>query len=363
MKKWLDRIVNKLSILWWVIKYEFAKTRYKVSKPNPTQKDRIAIKFHHTPPYKYLYSFLKGLNHNNVQVFLIPTFAFYWKLDIYGKSILSDCDYTLSFLRPKACFLLVDKVSPNSIYIQFDYLNGMQNPNPEQFTFPLLMHPFVYKENLHHSLLGMNTKKHITLLFCGNCNPYYDTVFAPKYFGVPNRIKTIEFIKERFQTYSPVDASLHTLMKDPIRLAIINSKKNSFGTSGYLKLVGASKFFLALPGYRAPTCHNVYEAIALGSVPIIHKNLLPFYGSLLIENYNCLSYNNLENLAQLLKKLLVDPDLEYAKRVKNLAESWERHIQMKMVISNFQSKLPKLDSVNLFYDSKSLSLYTKEIIS
>ena len=284
----LQKISEGLKILKLVIHYEFPKVKFRI--PKSINKPVLVFHFHKRPPYKYLYNLFLLLAENKTKVCLIPSVSFYKYLDVYGVDLLKNLDYKILLFKPNIGYCFSDTQKEEYGNISCDYLTNMMNLPGNSFVFPLLLHPYIYKNQLHMTFEPQSYSKNIKLFFQGNTGKHYDTVYSNKYFGVSNRPETISFLLKNFNPIQPINVPFNELLQDPVDLLIINSKNNHISEKEYLQLLSSSDFFLALPGFRAPTCHNVYEAIFCGSIPIIHKNLIPFFGGLLKSNQNCLVY-------------------------------------------------------------------------
>jgi hypothetical protein len=78
----------------------------------------------------------------------------------------------------------------------------------------------------------------------------------------------------------------------------------------WLSLIAKSSFFLCLPGTTIPFCHNLTEAMAVLTIPILsYEHQLP---KGLKHGVNCLSYKNNNELIQVIEEAInmTDPQLD-----------------------------------------------------
>ncbi len=319
---------------------------------------QLYFKFRGTPSYKYLYTFFTLLQSQGYKVYLIPSFSFYRRLNVYGKDLLADVSYRLAFSIPKKVCLLTDYTTAQSIQIDYDYLTTVSESDPTTFTFPLLMHPYIYQKGLASSWSRQDNDQSIKILFCGNCSHEYDTEYSQKYFGVPNRHQTLNAINAVQQTTTPLNSTLPKILSDEHNVLLVDSKRNELSTEAYLQLLCASRFFLALPGYGAPTCHNVYEAIFTQSIPLVHRNLLPYYGGLLKDHVNCLVYTNLTHLNHLITQIIADRFRNQEEQWRaNLRQTYSEFLSPEKIIASFTEQKKTIRTLSMFYDLQSLRLF------
>ena len=355
-RKQKTKLLEGWEILKLLILCELPKIRFSTSRA--FNSPALVFHFQNRPSYKYLYNLFALSIENRMAVYLIPSLSFYRYLDVYGKDFLKDLNYKILLFKPKNSNCFSDLNKKGYRKISYDYLSDMAEPKDDTYAFPLLLHPYHYKNQLHQTFDPSPNPKSIKLFFQGNTGQHYDTIYSNKYFGVPNRHETIAFLQKHFSPVQPTNASSRDLLKNPLGLLIINSKNNQIGEREYLQLLSSADYFLALPGFRAPTCHNVYEAVFCESIPIIHENLIPFYGKLLMAHQNCLVYSNLEQLKAIIQDIIDEKVSKQTKLLKsNLIETKQKYLEPSKVLLPLKNHFESIQSITLFYDALSLETY------
>ena len=87
-----------------------------------------------------------------------------------------------------------------------------------------------------------------TIGFIGNDHDSY-TEFPSDFWHMPNRIETI--------------ASLKATYPESVRARTENFEE-------YLEYLHNTRYFICLPGVVMPLCHNLYECLECGCIPIVH---------------------------------------------------------------------------------------------
>src|SRR3990167_5062911 len=81
-----------------------------------------------------------------------------------------------------------------------------------------------------------------------------------------------------------------------------SSEYNTFGASPHIqKELSMFDFFLAPPGVQMPLCHNIIEAIAVGTIPF--TNYYNWFEVPLEDGKNCIAFNDEKELLQRLLDL------------------------------------------------------------
>ena len=85
-------------------------------------------------------------------------------------------------------------------------------------------------------------------------------------FGVLSRLELLNTLRERFP--GRVGQSLQ--QPDCSRpIVLLDSRVHAIAASQWLPTLAAARFFLCCPGGRQPLCHNLIEAMSVGTIPII----------------------------------------------------------------------------------------------
>jgi hypothetical protein len=194
------------------------------------------------------------------------------------------------------------KSSKDVIPIEFNYYN--RNIDDEKRLFiPFGIHPEARLKGLDRQNV-IETKNDSIRIFCaGNLSyPDYNTQTIPSRFSMLNRATAIETIKRYFPE-STSFAPLQILADDfKASICLIDQAKCGLNMESYFRALESSTFIFCPPGVNLPHCHNIYEGMSRGCIPILeYPHLLR---PKLTPNVNCLSFEGSTGLIDTLKYAL-----------------------------------------------------------
>jgi len=115
----------------------------------------------------------------------------------------------------------------------------------------------------------------------------------------------------------------------------------------WLPVLSMFDFFLAPPGVQMPLCHNIIEAIAVGTIPF--TNYYNWFEVPLEDGKNCIAFNDEKELLQGIHRILnMSKD-----QIKEMREN---------VILYYKNYLNPEAFVNRIYDSSSDNIHVSVIL-
>jgi hypothetical protein len=184
-----------------------------------------------------------------------------------------------------------------------------------RFVMPYFMHPHMYQRaNLRLIKRLRSANKDVLVSFAGtSAEEKYKNNFK---FPILDRHTIICEVRNRFSTgiqYITDKAEVTTKIDKPVVLCIVDEPENNtdkyvLPTTDYLILLARSKFFLCPPGFCMPFSHNIIEAMTLGAIPI--TNYSGFFHPPLEHNVNCLAFDDLEGLYNVINRALLMDEAE-----------------------------------------------------
>jgi hypothetical protein len=219
----------------------------------------------------------------------------------------------------------------NDIVLDPDYFDPAP-PTPDTIVLPMSLVDTLYVRGLHAWMPDLD---HLTrrphLFFAGNLDStHYNAEDLETLFGCMPRQRLISIIREAFpgRVRSP-RSEAELLLPDVRDLVIIDRKQYNVPHDRLRPVLAGHDFFLAPPGVIMPLCHNVVEALSVGSIPVLQ------YADLmhppLEHGVNCLSFRDQAGLTGILKDLphLVDTDILRMRR--NALAYYHEHLSPKAV--------------------------------
>ena len=133
---------------------------------------------------------------------------------------------------------------------------------------PYPMHPATLRHladtDLNH--LRSRDSDRTAILFAGCQKARYGDRWMQRQFGVLSRLELLGTLREQYpervgQSLQPPNCSR------PI--VLLDSRLHAIPASQWLPTLAAARFFLCCPGGRQPLCHNLVEAMSVGTIPIV----------------------------------------------------------------------------------------------
>jgi hypothetical protein len=134
-------------------------------------------------------------------------------------------------------------------------------------TMPYPMHPATLSFADPPSLLQLRqSKDRGGIFFAGNQKPKYGEDKMTRDFGLLSRLRILQMLRGRFPD-RVVDSMSQRVDRHSIVLS--DSRVESIPASHWLSSLARAQFFVCCPGASQPTCHNLIEAMSVGTIPLI----------------------------------------------------------------------------------------------
>lgn len=135
-------------------------------------------------------------------------------------------------------------------------------------TMPYPMHPATLPFADADSLRKYrSTEKRARIFFAGNQKTKYGQEKITRDFGYLSRLAVLETIRNRYRERVLASATAPDLTRESIVLA--DSRLEPIDASQWLATLARFDFFVCCPGAAQPTCHNLIEAMSVGTIPLI----------------------------------------------------------------------------------------------
>ncbi len=200
-------------------------------------------------------------------------------------------------------------LGPRSIRISDDYYG--RSAMGDCAYYPYVMHPWVYSKGWHRRVVALRrSPRRFRLFFSGVVNEGYVERFD---FPIMNRPAIVECVLETFRSDACVVSSRSDLAAlrrtdRPIVLIVFRgdvtpTASNHFlSRESYLRMLARSRFALCPPGVFMPHSHNLVEAMAVGTIPLI--NYPEFCRPELADGETCLTFSSPEELRDAVRRAL-----------------------------------------------------------
>ncbi|GMQ86845.1 MAG: hypothetical protein BMS9Abin08_0043 [Gammaproteobacteria bacterium] len=298
---------------------------------------------------RLLYSILNIFATNGYRVELFDNINFS-ELDKYGQQVPSlDNLYLVDSVPDDSgdrlyLFDRVDKTCSKrrwkkKIQVKFDIFSTYRLTDPLIMPYPV--HPLLSGTDLPQRLeqLRKNEKK-LRIFFSGDTKGYTRNRIHYPNTKLP-RLEVINTILEQ-----RADRTIH--VKDEATLkelldggfvdscVIVNTGSMWIDPQEWLPDLSKSDFFICPPGYCMPMCHNVIEAMAVGSIPIL--NYPEWFNPTLSHMENCIIFDNREDLVTKIDHVLDMQPHEVAALRKRVIAYYEEHLGPRNFIDAIESR-------------------------
>ncbi|MGJ8677474.1 MAG: hypothetical protein ACSHX0_08150 [Akkermansiaceae bacterium] len=211
-------------------------------------------------------------------------------------------------------------------------VNSSESSTPE-IAFPFFVHPTVHESNqveeFHHTM-DENSLRQLRLLFAGNAKfPKYDAPVLEKKYQVLSRYKMLQIAE---------NSLTETDIKRPTSYQQLISESDSepsftsatiqncpIPPEHWIKTIGLADFYLACPGVEMPMCHNLIEALAAGSIPILQYP--QYLDPPLTHGKNCLVFNDKQELISAISNALTMNNLAIKTMRANAILYYKQYLQ------------------------------------
>lgn len=207
-------------------------------------------------------------------------------------------------------------------------------------SLPFPMHPNIYFSESFSKLNHLrDTSRKIKMFFSGNTHrTSYDNEIINNLFRLTNRWKVIEALcsglsgEEILMLEDSAQLSEH-VQKYVNRIVLCRwewsplhsvNLKARIENGQWLETLAISDFFVATPGIRMPMCHNVIEAMAVGTIPLLEYS--SYFDPGLVDGVNCITFNGADDLLVQTKRILSMSQSEIALMRQNVIQYYEAHL-------------------------------------
>lgn len=296
--------------------------------------------------------------------FLMEGYQVYVKRDlILIYRLATDQDASFLLKEPNVYF---SKPNQEMSYLELDdnlidpdYF-GFLHMEQSGYHIPIGFHPFIYFKNYWNVEISTTKERKKSIFLAGN---FYHSNYSKKsneiLFQVNNRLQVYNYLKQNCQSFKLIenenDFENYLGTKDSNHIIIIDRLGPfSIPPSKLFNYLKEFDFFLALPGEVMPLCHNIIEAMAVGTIPILQQGYAKAMRPALIEGETCFTFKDLEDLPKKVDYLFSLPFYEILKIRKRVLKEYSKYFSPKAIVSELEKR--KYSKLFLMAEYQSVSL-------
>jgi hypothetical protein len=309
--------LKQSSYLYRLYKYSSAISLYLKALKNARRRNfdknnKIAVvKISNPKTYgRYFYVFIKFLSLSGYTIYIPDVNFKVFRRRFFMSEAQARIYFNLVFEEGLVNFSKPHGASKPSLVfedgsISFDYFTPFFNKisSSKYLAVPMSMHPLFYHKKLWNQPYNKFNRKKNSVFMVGNFVDEYKQ-FDGALFGMENRLENISFLKNKgilTEVTSKVDLDEFLASERDKECIVLDKNKIFIKMENLRSVLCEFPFFLAFPGVNIPHCHNIVEAMSVGSIPIIHKNYASLWSPELKHLETAIVYSNLDDLYEILK--------------------------------------------------------------
>lgn len=291
---------------------------------------------------RLIFSILHVFSSSGLRIHLFDNLADK-NLDKYGKLLYGIQDLTLTRSpppRPDEFLYLYDRADETlrqhswwkAVQVRFDLFAPFWNSNPVIMPFP--MHPLQAGVTANDLQALRSAQRSMRIFFSGDTDHYGRVWIHYPRTKLP-RLQIVNCIKEQLGDDLLLihdTAALQHLMQDGYnhKCVITASSSVRIEFADWLGTIAAADFFLCPPGIVMPMCHNIIEAMAVGTIPI--TNYPEWLDPPLEPGNNCLAFADVVDLVAVLRQAQAMEPKEISRLKANVIRYYERYLDPRSFV-------------------------------
>lgn len=235
--------------------------------------------------------------------------------------------------------------SPDYFYSYFEKGNQEENA----FHIPMSFHPLMYHNGIWNIKVNFQ-KTRINSIFCyGNFDSKAYLAIRKTNFKVKNRLDLLHFFQKKNQYLSiGSKEEITENKKGNLNEKYIFAIKENYQIKMEDIRVMQSyfNFYLCCPGVVMPLCHNVIEAMSVGTIPLIEREYAEVMYPNLQNNVNAIIFNNLEHLNEILEQIFNYKEEKISEMRGKILSYYQDFLSPESVVKSINKNI---ENQNLIY--------------
>jgi hypothetical protein len=205
---------------------------------------------------------------------------------------------------------------------------------------PYPVHPFHATADLERRLAEYRSRpRDMSIFFSGDTKGYTRNRIQYPKAKLP-RLEVINTVLERMgeDVLHVKDMSVLGIGPNGVhkrKCVIVDTNETWVDEAAWLGYLARADFFLSPPGIVMPMCHNIIEAMAVGSVPI--TNYPEWFTPSLTDMENCIVFADRDDLINKLKGVLVMNEGEISRMRTNVLDYYASFLRPATFVHGIES--------------------------
>jgi hypothetical protein len=282
------------------------------------------------------------------------------KLGKYAQSVFSLKNLTVTETLPKGTqnwTYLFDREDRmfgrhpwhRKVMVRYDVFSPYWFRKP--VIMPFTVHPLHNTPDLEKRLQKYRSaRKNMKIFFSGDTSGYSQNYIRYPKAKLP-RLVVINTILERMDNdvllvNEPSDLSNLREATCVNKCVIVDTNKIWVDSRDWLGDLARADFFLSPPGIVMPMCHNIIEAMAVGTIPV--TNYPEWFDPDLRHMETCIVFDDREDLISKLQQAMNMDEAQLAKMRMNVLDYYETHLKPEVFIHRLESSSVRMVPLLMF---------------
>lgn len=211
--------------------------------------------------------------------------------------------------------------------IRVDYENRIAVKQSE-LAFPVFVHPQIASQNRLPYSYELNAERSARLFFGGNTSEgKYDKNVIGEVYHMLTRREMLTVVREEItepNIFRPESAVQWLESNEPHPFVLCETQICKIPPDRWLEALSKADFFLACPGVGMPLCHNLIEALAAGTIPILQY--ARYLSPPLEDGVNGLCFDDEDSLRRVVSRLQTMDRSEILKLREGVRTYFNNHL-------------------------------------
>ncbi|GEN74950.1 hypothetical protein [Chryseobacterium hagamense] len=241
-------------------------------------------------------------------------------------------------LPPNVIELKDEMFSPDYFVNYFE----QQNKQDNVFHVPMSFHPFMYNQGIWDHTINTDRKRFNSIFCYGNFDEQAYLDIKRTEFTVETRTGLLAFFQKKENFISIRGREEVISAGDTLNEKYVFAIKENYGIrmEDIRELLSRFNFYLCCPGVVMPLCHNVIEAMSVGTIPLIQKEYAEVMYPNLRHRTNAVLFKDLNELEHLIhNEIFKYSGQEILTMKNNVLEYYKKYLSPAGMVKNLNQSI------------------------
>ena len=217
--------------------------------------------------------------------------------------------------------------------------------NEGEVSMPFPVYPKLYEQLRTLKKIEVERERPWRCFFAGTVTEKYGRDILPTRFGKMSRLGILKTLKSQLSPTEVFEIESGAHLPRDGACVVLAGKSYRVPLEQWFPTLAQADFFLACPGGSMPLCHNLIEAMAVGTIPILEYP--EYLDPALRDGVNCLAFSGAENLIPTARRAL-ELKPEQIRRMREAVCAYFRHHLAPGLFARWLMKSPMHEIKILF---------------